>query len=70
MPMSPKTMPIAPIDELVQRPLGVAVRSLVRRLGFGASGRGDAHVMKFKPDRLRTRIPIAARAACYGRRAD
>src|SRR5206468_595414 len=47
-------------DELVQRPLGVAVRGILWRLGFGGSSRGDAHALRFKLDRLRLRIPCTA----------
>ena len=47
-------------DELVQRALGVAVRAVLRGFGYGAASRGDVHVLRFRPDRLRTRIPCAA----------
>jgi hypothetical protein len=37
-------------DELVQRPLGVAVRGVLWRLGFGGSSRGDAQMLRFRLD--------------------
>ena len=43
--MSPNTIPIAPMASLYSGPLGVAVRACSRRFGFGASSRGDVHVM-------------------------
>ncbi len=48
-------------DQLVKRPLGVPMRSVLRGFGCSAPGRGDVHVLKFRPDRLRIRIPSAAR---------
>ena len=64
--MSPKTMPIAPIDELVQRPLGVAVRGVVRRLGFGASSRGDVHAVEVQTRQTAASHPLAPRAEVVG----
>ena len=43
--MSPKTMPMAPTASLASEPLGVAVRLVVRGLGFRTPGRCDAHVL-------------------------
>ena len=43
--------------KLEQRPLRVAVRGILRGFGDGGPGRGDVHVVRFKLDRPRTRIP-------------
>jgi len=46
--------------QFIKRTLGMAVRGVLRRLGFGGSSCGDAHSLRFRLDRLRLCIPWAA----------
>src|SRR4029079_9884138 len=46
-------------DELVERPMGMAMSSVLRSFGYGAACRGDVHALRFGAARLRTRIPCA-----------
>ena len=56
--------------KLVQRPLSVAVRNVLRRLGLGASSCRNVHGFSFWLDRSRIRIPVAlAELLGHGRAA-
>src|SRR6185295_17699051 len=48
-------------DELVDRTARMTMRGVLRSLTSGTPSGGNVHLVLVRPDRLRTRIPCAAR---------